>query len=122
MAFTDQEKASLRYYLGRTDGNTLDSLNSWEELQQAIGLVSADGEERIRSYLLLLDALEAKLSALSCINVEQVDGAKLRSPAEVMNALRAEGRRLVSAIARFLGVMVCSTPFGRIGANHAYRG
>lgn len=118
MPFTDNETSDLRYFLGRSDYNRVEPCNEWEELNQALGLLTVDGEDFVREQMVLLAAIDTKISAaLSCITVESADGARLRNPILVQNLLRNEGRRLARNLARYLGISISHTPWGIVGAH-----
>lgn len=118
MPFTDNETSDLRYYLGRSDYNRVEPCNEWEELNQALVLLSVDGEDFVREQLALLAGIDTKIAAaLTCITVESADGARLRNPILVHNLLRAEGRRLAMNLARYLGISLRNTPWGIVGVH-----
>lgn len=118
MAFTSQEKANVRYYLGFQD--QFRDVNTTLESQLAGG-TSAEGETIARALLTSLAAADTSLAAshgrLKAIKVGPIE---LSAETEI-RMLRAEGRRFVGRLASLFGVDPRADVFGE-GAGSSSMG
>lgn len=90
MALSDANKAKVRRYLGYPDVNRA----SYDEVENAMTALSAEGEAVVTGILTQLDAVDTGLQAeWSYLRVQRAEDVTLDSPGAV-RSLRAEGRRL----------------------------
>lgn len=113
MALTDDQKASVRYYLGWPDVNRMADLR----LEGAMGSVSTQAVTQIAALLASLATLDAALlgtSAISAAGLKSVDngGVEWFSATSAQASVNAQGRRLVARLAAILQISIKVDVFG----------
>lgn len=114
MALTESEIRRVRYFLGRAARN--EDSREWPlmRVDNALGQLTPEDEEIVRSHIQGLEALHGKLlSNTNCANVSAVGDAQF-DPDRAVRIIRAEGLRLTRALAEWLGVALYNSPFGAI--------
>lgn len=109
MAFTEEQKANVRYYLGFQD--QFRDVNTTLESQLSGG-TSAEGETIVIAILASLADIDTRLSAApDRLKAKKVGSIDLPGPDEI-HMLRSEGRRYVGRLASIFGVAPKDDVFG----------
>lgn len=107
MALTDDQRASVRRYLGYPDR----SPGFYSSLEGAMDILSVAGEAQVVSLLTKLASLETRIEAgWATQNIKRAEEVEFFG-AEGKAAMLAEGNRLVRQLAALLGVEVLSSAF-----------
>lgn len=113
MAFTPEEIAEARHYLGRVDSARDFSVSRLQSVEQALAEITLEGEDLARDLLCKIRAVSEKIEALDCsVEIAKVDSATFRDPFHAEAYLRQRGLRLCASLARLLRVPLHATPFG----------
>lgn len=108
MALTDDQKASVRRYLGYPDVNR----ELHHDLEGAMVAISDEGVTQVAAVLTRLDTIETTLeSSWTRQKVLRAEEITLAGDGEI-RALRAEGRRLTHQLAAVLDVQPRRDMFG----------
>ena len=116
MALTDTQKASVRYYLGYSDGSR--QVGGSYALEGALLALSSAAETRVIADLAALATIDADIITVNGsarAGLKSVDNGGVVWADDGMSAVRAinsSGRMFVHRIARTLGVSVCADVFG----------
>lgn len=113
MALSSAQKASVRLYLGYSDGSRG---GGGSDLEGAMDGLSSDAETLVTTRLTSIASIETKLSSSwDRQKVVKAEEVTLAGEGE-LRALRSEGRRLVAQLAAILGVPVLIDVFSGAGA------
>lgn len=119
MALTDDQRASVRRYLGYPDRIQ----GYYSDLEGAMDALSTAGEAQVVTILTKLATLETRIETnWSTQNIKRAEEVEFFGP-EGVQSLLAEGNRLVKQLASLLGVAVlCSAFSGGSRSGMAGRG
>lgn len=102
MAFTDVQKTKIRLYLGQQDSFRFINLR----FENAMSIVSAEGEAEVVSILSRLATLDAQLDGgvIDAAGVKRVDEIEFFDPRAKGSVVRARMLELAWRMAKLLGV------------------